>query len=343
MLLKKYNKTMIKVCKLCEKSKILTEFVKHTTYPDGYMNRCKACENESRNKKKAEKMKNLKVDLTKDKPCFKCNEIKNITQFGKCKSSNDGHRNKCKDCVNKEQIEKKNNRKVSEITEKTCISCKELKDITEFNTNRSYKDTFESDCRVCFNERKQIYLDIPEKREMFRNSCRNWESKPENKEKRKQARQLDESKEKMKGYQKKHRSTEKYKIQRNKIRRERYSTDPQYKILHNLRRRVNHFVKGEDKTDTTKNLLGCSLDELKNYLECQFKEGMSWDNYTIDGWHIDHCRPCVSFNLANKVEQRICFNWRNLQPLWAEENLKKSAKWEDFEWKEDIKNFKYSN
>ena len=53
---------------------------------------------------------------------------------------------------------------------------------------------------------------------------------------------------------------------------------------------------------------------------------MSWSNYGIHGWHIDHVIPCSKFNLKNLDEQNKCFNYQNLQPLWAEENIKKSNK-----------------
>jgi hypothetical protein len=55
-----------------------------------------------------------------------------------------------------------------------------------------------------------------------------------------------------------------------------------------------------------------------------FTEGMSWDNY--GEWHIDHILPCSSFDLADIEQQKICFNYKNLQPLWAEDNLRKGAK-----------------
>jgi desulfoferrodoxin (superoxide reductase-like protein) len=61
-------------------------------------------------------------------------------------------------------------------------------------------------------------------------------------------------------------------------------------------------------------------------LEKQFKLGMNWDNYGRSGWHIDHIKPCASFDLTKKEEQLKCFHYTNLQPLWARENLIKSDK-----------------
>lgn len=73
-------------------------------------------------------------------------------------------------------------------------------------------------------------------------------------------------------------------------------------------------------------LLGCPLDVAKNHIEKQFKDGMTWDNH--GEWHIDHIKPCASYDLNIPEEQKKCFHYTNLQPLWANENLSKSDKWE---------------
>lgn len=93
------------------------------------------------------------------------------------------------------------------------------------------------------------------------------------------------------------------------------------------RNRVNSALKNNQKSGHTLELLGCSVDFFRKHIESQFKEGMSWDNWSRTGWHIDHIKPCDSFNLKNPSEQRLCFNWSNQQPLWADENLKKSNKY----------------
>ena len=58
----------------------------------------------------------------------------------------------------------------------------------------------------------------------------------------------------------------------------------------------------------------------------KFVSGMSWENY--GKWHIDHIKPCASFNLLEEDEQKKCFHYTNLQPLWAKDNLKKGGKYE---------------
>lgn len=83
-------------------------------------------------------------------------------------------------------------------------------------------------------------------------------------------------------------------------------------------------MNGKLKIESTVELLGCDTNKLKQHLESQFKLGMSWDNYGL--WHIDHKSPCAKFDLSKEEEQRKCFNFKNLQPLWAEENLSKGSK-----------------
>jgi len=102
----------------------------------------------------------------------------------------------------------------------------------------------------------------------------------------------------------------------------------EYCILNKLRMRISCAVKsqGTHKSKRTMKLVGCSVKELKQYLENKFKEGMNWKNYGRNGWHIDHILPCASFNLIKKEEQEKCFHYTNLQPLWAEENLRKNCK-----------------
>ncbi len=112
--------------------------------------------------------------------------------------------------------------------------------------------------------------------------------------------------------------------------KKRLSIDPVFKALKNMRRRLSHAVhdQGTMKVDTSMKLFGCSAEVLKKHLEAQFTDGMSWDNYGTHGWHIDHIKPCASFDLTVDEEQKKCFNYSNLQPLWAEDNIRKSDKYQ---------------
>lgn len=80
------------------------------------------------------------------------------------------------------------------------------------------------------------------------------------------------------------------------------------------------------KCDSFNVLLGCSSQQLREHLERQFLPGMTWDNYGKHGWHVDHVRPCASFDLTDPEQQHQCFHYTNLQPLWAADNIRKGAK-----------------
>jgi len=90
--------------------------------------------------------------------------------------------------------------------------------------------------------------------------------------------------------------------------------------------RLNALLKGRGKKEHFEQYLGCSFEEFKTYLESKFVDGMTWENHSRYGWHIDHIKPCVSFDLSKEDQIRECFNYKNLQPLWAKENLTKSSK-----------------
>lgn len=111
---------------------------------------------------------------------------------------------------------------------------------------------------------------------------------------------------------------------------QKYRTDLQYKIAHNHRARVYSALRAQQATkdSTSLELMGCTLEIVIQHIENQFQEGMSWENWAHDTWHIDHIRPCASFDLTNESELRECFHYTNLQPLWANENMSKGDKWD---------------
>lgn len=105
--------------------------------------------------------------------------------------------------------------------------------------------------------------------------------------------------------------------------RRRYARDPLYRAVMSMRCRIRHALSGINKSAKTLELLGCDASQLRQHLEKQFQPGMTWDNYGVTGWHIDHKKPCASFDLADPAQQRECFHYSNLQPLWALDNIKK--------------------
>jgi hypothetical protein len=101
-------------------------------------------------------------------------------------------------------------------------------------------------------------------------------------------------------------------------------SDPSFKILCRLRRRMYDALKGNIKTEKSLELIGCDPEDLKEYIENQFQQGMTWDNYGIKGWHLDHIIPCASFDFSSEDDQKKCFHYSNLQPLWWFDNIEKS-------------------
>jgi hypothetical protein len=100
------------------------------------------------------------------------------------------------------------------------------------------------------------------------------------------------------------------------------------KISNNLRVRIRLSLKGKTKSKHTLELLGCSIEFLKQWLSDKFTEGMTWENYGRgkEKWGIDHKIPCSNFDLSNRDEQLKCFNYSNLQPMWCIDNSKKNNK-----------------
>jgi hypothetical protein len=114
----------------------------------------------------------------------------------------------------------------------------------------------------------------------------------------------------------------------NLLRRNKLLRDPGFKMACVLRSRIRCALRvvSAIKLADTETLIGCSITQLKQHLELLFKPGMTWGNHGNKGWHIDHIKPCVSFDLTDKKQQMECFHFTNLQPLWAKENLLKAEK-----------------
>lgn len=100
----------------------------------------------------------------------------------------------------------------------------------------------------------------------------------------------------------------------------------QFRLRSRLRARFHRLLAGKVKAGRSMDIVGCSVESLMAHLESLFQAGMTWENF--GKWHIDHIRPCASFDLTCHEQQRICFHYTNLQPLWAIENLSKGAKYD---------------
>ena len=93
--------------------------------------------------------------------------------------------------------------------------------------------------------------------------------------------------------------------------------DIQYKLSITLRSRLWHAIRGKVKVGSAVRDLGCSLKYFKHYIEGKFLPGMTWENWALDGWHLDHIIPMSSFDLTNREELLRACHYTNMQPLWA--------------------------
>lgn len=129
---------------------------------------------------------------------------------------------------------------------------------------------------------------------------------------------------------KKQNVSEKHKESIRKSHLNRIYNDPHYKLkcnISNLVRLKLHSRLYSKNGKTTFSFLPYTIDDLIRHLEKLFKTGMSWTNY--GEWHIDHIRPDCKFDYKNVEDEGFqkCWALENLQPLWAEENLRKSGKY----------------
>jgi len=122
-------------------------------------------------------------------------------------------------------------------------------------------------------------------------------------------------------YNKKYYQQKKHEI--HKKRKEYEKTNVNYKLAKRLRSRLNIAIKTNYRAGSAVRDLGCTIEELKRYLESKFQGGMSWDNYGRNGWHIDHIRPLSGYDLSNTEQVKEACHYSNLQPLWRQDNLSK--------------------
>lgn len=119
------------------------------------------------------------------------------------------------------------------------------------------------------------------------------------------------------------------KTEKCKIKEKRRNTKPHRKLRFLITSRIKSALKSQSisKSHSSYEYVGCTGKELYQYLEERFQPGMTWENQ--GSWHIDHIRPCASFDLSDIEQQKQCFHHSNLQPLWAADNLAKGAKWDN--------------
>ena len=168
-------------------------------------------------------------------------------------------------------------------------------------------------------KKKEYYLKNKEKKKEYDKKYR-----LKNKEKIKEY--LLKNKEYKKEYDKEYNSKpETQELRRNRI-NNRYNTDINFRILAICRARLSRALKGNSKSASTMELIGCTVDELRRHIESNFEPWMNWENQGLGGWDIDHIKACFHFNMEDPKQQRACFHWSNLQPMEHIANIKKGTR-----------------
>jgi hypothetical protein len=163
-------------------------------------------------------------------------------------------------------------------------------------------------------------------------AMKKYESKPETKERKKENHKTwsEKNRDYLNDYHQKWRekNIDKHRENKRNYEKTRKHNDPIYKLINNFRTAVYQVLK---ESNVQKNghyfeILKYTPDELITHLEEKFTGEMSWDNYGI--WHVDHIRPISSFNIQEIGDESFmeCWSLKNLQPLWGDENIRKSNK-----------------
>lgn len=204
---------------------------------------------------------------------------------------------------------------------KTCSKCKILKDLSEFPFRKD-RGTYRNSCSACrdlflisyreknkdeLRAKRAIRYSINKEEVLAEKAIYYQENKAEVVIKKRQYR-----------LKNKERLSVDLKI--------RKLTDLNFRLRLQLRDRLNKAVKNAQKVGSAVDDLGCTIDQLKTYLEAKFQPGMTWDNWAKYGWHIDHIKSLCNFDLTDREQLRKACHYTNLQPLWWQDNLKKSKR-----------------
>jgi len=255
------------------------------------------------------------METIQSKCCTKCGVEKIIIDnFYRNSTAKSGYNAVCKVCF--KQRSKQRSKKIYQneiiidkifVEKKICNNCNIEKNTSFFSKKKENKDGYRNDCKSC----RKIYED-------------SWKQEnPSN----------------VKVNAKKYREKVEVKETIKKYRREYMQNKTNTNLLFKLKSRVSCRIReacrknGFTKRSRTSEYIGCDWETFKNHIENYFQEGMSWDNYGVNGWHLDHHIP-ISF--AKTEEDIFRLNhYTNLKPLWWEDNLKKSDKISE-EWGNEI-------
>jgi len=279
-----------RICSSCKVDKPVSQFYKDVRKSLGVSHKCKTCKNADIANLRLRRANTEKV-IPEEKRCPRCETVKSCKEFSNSKVCKDGLYPYCKICAKAmivaRQTMNASNPIILDVSgTKTCITCNIEKPYTAFRINNKTADSISQSCTEC----------LPKN---------NW------------------TKEKQAASEKKYRMNNPEKI-REKERR--HAQNINRRVRNSLNKRIVESLSAHRnyKTNKTVIYLGCDIPYLRKWIEHLFKEGMTWGNY--GQWHLDHVKPCASFDLTIDEEIKICFSWKNLQPLWAKDNQSKNDK-----------------
>lgn len=204
------------------------------------------------------------------------------------------------------QIEFGKKNKMKEKT-KVCTKCNAEKPLSEYYVKKSGRFGVSSICKLCVHDRsKAWYLANLESVRIVQAAYRFINS-----DKRKVA-------------YKNWKAINKDKT--NAHSRKKRAESSKFRLNGNISAAISNSLKGRKNGKHWEDIVGYSLKQLKAHLEKQFTKGMTWENY--GKWHIDHEIPISVFNFTKPEHKdfKKCWTLKNLQPLWAKDNLSKNNK-----------------
>jgi hypothetical protein len=225
-------------------------------------------------------------------------------------------------------------------SEKRCSKCKEIKSISNFNLDKSHADGRRSECKLCrkpasqkwhatnrdkINQRsKEYYYDHIESAQIYQKAkyeknkekakedSRKWYWENRDKSLAKSAKRREDHPEESREYARK--------------RMRRLRSTPSGKINDRVGQGIRRSLRSSKANRHWEILVGYTVDTLKAHIEKQFKEGMDWDAFMNGEIHIDHKTPLAAFNFQSPtdIDFKKAWSLKNLQPMWAFDNISKS-------------------
>jgi hypothetical protein len=239
------------------------------------------------------RIEHITVDGVEKKRCYKCETYKSLERFGKFKNSWDKLAPGCNDCMREYRVANK--------------------DRIRERDKKYVQENMEA-----HNERKRQWREA--NRDKYNAYSKKWYAANKEKRQVKDSAYRAANQDKIRAIKAKYRTR-----QYTDMKDEGGITLSNYKIKTRMSSRIRGML-GKAKVDTAYKYVGCSLPKLRASLESTFQEYMSFANF--NRMHIDHRIPCAAFDMSNPVERKACFHYKNLQMLWAPDNIRKKDRYD---------------